>query len=135
MGKSRSHIDNILRLLTLCDSVQERLRTGQLSLGHAKALIGLAPSQQEIFANKVKNEDWSVRRLEEEVRANKSLPAEPQAPPKNTDLTRLQIQLAEQIGTPVQIISDNDDGGWLKIKFFDNDTLSGLLERMGLRYD
>ena len=39
------------------------------------------------------------------------------------------------MGTPVQIISDNEQGGWLKIKFFDNDTLAGLLERMGLRYD
>ncbi|HFD2309337.1 TPA: chromosome partitioning protein ParB, partial [Legionella pneumophila] len=43
--------------------------------------------------------------------------------------------LAEQVGAPVQIVNDGEDGGWLKVKFFDNDTLAGLLERLGLRYD
>lgn len=132
VGKSRSHVANILRLLTLCDAVKERLRRGQLTLGHARALIGLPPSQQELLAIKINAEEWSVRRLEEEVRANKAPLSEPSL---NTELTHLQTQLAEQMGTPVQIITDNEQGGWLKIKFFDNDTLSGLLERMGLRYD
>ncbi len=135
VGKSRSHVANILRLLSLCDAVQERLNAGQLSLGHARALIGLSPQQQLFFANKIKQNDWSVRRLEDEVRTSKLTGTAPERCSKTTDLTHLQTQLAEHIGTPVQIITDNEQGGWLKIKFFDNDTLSGLLERMGLRYD
>lgn len=135
VGKSRSHIANILRLLTLCESVQNKLRTGQLSLGHARALVGLAPDHQEALAKKIHEDDWSVRRLEEEVRLSKLPPDKPTHPTQNSDLTHLQTQLAEHIGTPVQIITDNEQGGWLKIKFFDNDTLTGLLEKMGLRYD
>lgn len=134
VGKSRSHIANILRLLTLCPSVQERLITRQLSLGHARALVGLTALQQENLAQLIEQQEWSVRRLEEEVRGLKHSTELP-SPTKDRDIAHLQSQLAEQMGTPVQIITDNEQGGWLKIKFFDNDTLAGLLEKMGLNYD
>ena len=135
VGKSRSHIANILRLLTLCPPVQERIRAGQLSLGHARLLVGLQMKQQIMLAKNVHEQGWSVRRLEEEVRSTKHIVEAPPSGSKHCDIDHLQAQLAEQMGTPVQIISDSEHGGWLKIKFFDNDTLAGLLERMGLRYD
>ena len=135
IGKSRSHIANILRLLTLCASVQDRLRARQLSLGHARALVGLHTEQQESLAKKIEEQGWSVRRLEEEVRLSKLQIDLPQPSAKDHDISYLQTQLAELMGTPVQIVADSEQGGWLKIKFFDNDTLAGLLERMGLRYD
>lgn len=136
VGKSRSHIANILRLLTLCESVQNRLSMGQLSLGHARALVGLSPSHQESLAKQVQEQEWSVRRLEKEVRLNKFSSIDTSVIlSQSPDITHLQTQLAERIGTPVQIVTDNEQGGWLKIKFFDNDTLTGLLEKMGLRYD
>ncbi len=134
VGKSRSHIANILRLLTLCPSVQERIRARQLSLGHARMLVALSAPQQEELAQKVHEHGWSVRRLEDEVRTCKS-PAKVTSPARgDRDIAYLQAHLAEQIGAPVQIVSE-DEGGWLKIKYFDNDTLEGLLERMGLGYD
>ncbi|KTC87868.1 MULTISPECIES: ParB/RepB/Spo0J family partition protein [Legionella] len=135
VGKSRSHIANILRLLTLCESVQQRLRNEQLSLGHARMLVGLHPSQQRLLAEQIEQNEWSVRQLEKkvkELKTNDPLKADAR---KDRDIERLQIKLAEQIGAPVQIINDNREGGWLQVKFFDNDTLAGLLERMGLRYD
>ena len=135
VGKSRSHITNILRLLTLSASIQDRIRTNQLSLGHARMLVGLERGQQEALAKKVGEEGWSVRRLEDAVRLSKHRLETIPPPPKGPDITHLQTQLAELIGTPVQIVTDSEQGGWLKIQFFDNDTLSGLLERMGLRYD
>jgi ParB family chromosome partitioning protein len=135
VGKSRSHIANILRLLTLCEFVQSRLRAGQLSLGHARALVGLTPHQQETLAKQIHEEEWSVRRLEEEVRLSKPPSSQSTQPAQNPDIMHLQTHIAEQMGTPVQIVTDNEQGGWLKIKFFDNDTLTGLLEKMGLRYD
>ena len=134
VGKSRSHIANILRLLSLSPSIQNRLRARQLSLGHARALVGLSMSQQETLAHHIEQHDWSVRRLEEEVRLLKQK-VETINPQKDSNIIHLESQLAEQIGTPVQIITDNEHGGWLKIKFFDNDTLAGLLEKMGLHYD
>jgi ParB family chromosome partitioning protein len=134
VGKSRSHITNILRLLTLCEAVQEKIKSNQLSLGHARTLVGLAPQHQLVFAKQVDKEGWSVRRLEEEVRRMK-LSREANSPPPNHQLDYLQDKLAEHMGTPVQIVNDATQGGWLKIKFFDNDTLSGLLERLGLHCD
>lgn len=134
VGKSRSHITNILRLLTLCEAVQEKLKTNQLSLGHARTLVGLAPQHQLFFAKQVDKEGWSVRRLENEVRKIK-LSREGSSPPPNHQLNYLQDKLAEHMGAPVQIVNDAAQGGWLKIKFFDNDTLSGLLERLGLPCD
>jgi len=134
VGKSRSHIANLLRLLTLCDPVQAYLCHQQLSLGHARMLVGLTPKLQCQFAEHVLTEHWSVRRLEEAVRLSKQTPQSSQLTP---DCNRLHLQnaLAEHIGAPVEITSNSDHGGVLKIKFFDNETLSGLLERMGLRYD
>jgi ParB family chromosome partitioning protein len=134
VGKSRSHVANILRLLTLSKNIQEQLRNNQLSLGHARALVGLSPKQQIYLANLVTKNHWSVRRLENEVRLSKQEISP--APIKDQDVLHLQTRLAERIGAPVEISNDQSQGGgWLKIKFFDNDTLAGLLERLGLSYD
>ncbi|MBA3537461.1 MAG: ParB/RepB/Spo0J family partition protein [Tatlockia sp.] len=135
VGKSRSHIANILRLLTLCEFVQEQLRAEQLSLGHARMLVGLLPSEQLLLAEQIVANDWSVRRLEKEVRDLKANEPIKTNPKKDRDIERLQITLAEQIGAPVQIINGSGAGGCLQIKFFDNDTLAGLLEKLGLGYD
>lgn len=135
VGKSRSHVANLVRLLTLCEKVQELIRTGQLSLGHARNLVGMTPAHQLAMAEKIIENQWSVRQMEEQVRLAK-LPSTPVVSPRSDrDIERLQMKLAEQIGAPVKIVSDNATGGWLQVKFFDNDTLAGLLERMGLGYD
>lgn len=135
VGKSRSHIANLLRLLTLCEPVQEMIRAKQLSLGHARLLVGLPIEQQKKWAQSVLQGGWSVRRLEEAFHSHKHALNRSSIPPNDLDTTFLETQLADHLGTPVQITTDNSQGGWLNIKFFDNDTLSGLLERMGLGYD
>jgi ParB family chromosome partitioning protein len=132
LGKSRSYITNLLRLLTLCPSVKDLIHSGQLSLGHARMLVGLEECVQVSLSSQVIHHQWSVRKLEDEVRATK-MPVK--ALQVNRDIARLETQLAEQIGAPVQLLPDSHQGGWLKIKYYDNDTLDGLLERMGLRYD
>ncbi|KGP64234.1 chromosome partitioning protein ParB [Legionella norrlandica] len=136
VGKSRSHIANVLRLLGLSDKVKQLIRDKVLSLGHARVLVGLSVGQQEMFVSQVIEKDWSVRQLEQEIKSYKSKNIDaPKNPKKDRDIERLQTILAEQVGAPVQIVNDSEDGGWLKVKFFDNDTLAGLLERLGLRYD
>lgn len=136
LGKSRSHIANILRLLTLTELLKTMIRDKTLSLGHARVLVGLNPEQQEWFANQILEEHWSVRQLEQAIKMHKSKSIEtPKNAKKDRDVERLQSLLSEQVGAPVQIVNDNEEGGWLKVKFFDNDTLAGLLERLGLRYD
>lgn len=136
VGKSRSHVANILRLLCLTAYVKEMLRNKFLSLGHARMLVGLTPEQQEYFADQINQKHWSVRQLEQTLQEQKKIIVmAPKNAKKDRDVERLQTILSEQVGAPVQIISDVENGGWLKVKFFDNDTLSGLLERLGLRYD
>ncbi|MCE0724664.1 MULTISPECIES: ParB/RepB/Spo0J family partition protein [Legionella] len=136
VGKSRSHIANIIRLLGLSENIKDFIRNKALSFGHARVLIGLEPTQQDYLAKQTITQQWSVRQLEHVVKVQKNKEF---SLPKNTkrdrDIERLQSVLGEQLGAPVQIINDNGDGGWLQVKFFDNDTLAGLLERLGLRYD
>lgn len=137
VSKSRSHIANLLRLLSLASEVQSFLRAGQLSLGHARLLVSLTTNSQIQLAKDTLDQHWSVRQLEEKVRLlkNKATETLPTSLPQQRDVARLESMLSEQIGSPVQISSEKGQGGWLQIKFFDNDTLAGLLERMGLRYD
>lgn len=136
VGKSRSHIANIVRLLSLSETIKNLIRDKMLSLGHAKILVGFTADQQELFANQIIEEQWSVRQLEQAIKQFKSQDLDsPKNAKKDRDIERLQSILAEQVGAPVQIVNDSDEGGWLKVKFFDNDTLAGLLERLGLRYD
>ncbi|MDI1352935.1 MAG: ParB/RepB/Spo0J family partition protein [bacterium] len=135
VGKSRSHVANLVRLLTLSDKVKQAICSSTLSLGHARLLVGLNPHHQELFAQQVADEHLTVRQLECVLKSFKTQTVLPQSRGQDRDIERLQIILAEQVGAPVQIINDNESGGWLKVKFFDNDTLAGLLERLGLRYD
>lgn len=132
VGKSRSHIANLLRLLTLCPLVQEKIVQGYLTLGHARMLVGLPVHEQIQFAQAIEKHHWSVRQLENKIRALKAKSAESI---DSHDVQRLELGLSEQVGAPVKIVEDPQQGGWLHIKFFDNDTLAGLLERLGLRYD
>lgn len=134
VGKSRSHIANILRLLSLSNPIKEMLREKLLSFGHARVLVGLDPLHQEYLAAQTINEQWSVRQLENAVKIKKNKNEAVQNVTHDRDVERLQALLADQVGAPVQIENDKE-GGWLKVKFFDNDTLEGLLERLGLRYD
>lgn len=138
MGKSRSHVANTLRLLSLCPEVQEQLHRGDLSSGHARMLVGLNESLQKSLSKQVMTHHWSVRKLEQEVRSAKQPhQVEGTITEKSIllDIARLETTLSEHIGFPVELDYDGNQGGCLKIKFYDNDTLTGLLERMGLHYD
>jgi len=136
VGKSRSHIANIMRLLGLSGWLKNLIREGTLSLGHARLLVGLPNTEQEYFAQQTLSDQWSVRQLEQAVKLHKNKEfTQVKNAKKDRDVERLQNLLSEQVGAPVQIVNENDQGGgWLKVKFFDNDTLAGLLERFGLSY-
>ena len=136
LGKSRSHIANILRLLNLTEKVKNCIRDKTLSLGHARLIVGLTPEQQEYLTEQTLSEQWSVRHLEQYIKTYKNkISTEPKNSQKDRDVKRLEILLSDQVGAPVQIINDNAQGGWLQVQFFNNDTLAGLLERLGLHYD
>lgn len=132
VGKSRSHVSNCLRLLTLEKTVQNALIERQLSMGQAKMLVGLEASQQRSLLSQIIKHEWSARRVEREV---KKLKNNSKSHKTSRDVEHLQSVIAETFSTEAIVEQTDEAGGWVKIKFFDNDTLAGLLDKMGVKYD
>ncbi len=134
LGLSRSKISNILRLLNLDDRVKDFLMNGELTEGHGKALAALVPQQQFELAQQCIKNGWSVRKLEQEVKAFAKT-SKVQAKQIDPNVKRLEQLLADEIGAETRFDFDNktNKSGWVKIRFSDLDTLSGVLEKLGLQ--
>ncbi len=141
VGRSRSAASNLLRLLNLAAPVQQMLLAGDLDMGHARALLPLDAAQQILVANEVSARQLSVREAEKRVAALQGGSAR-QAPllrvqqDKPRDLVRLEEQLADALGTSVQIRvrrkGRGGEQGEIAIAFGSLDELSGLLDRFGI---
>jgi ParB family chromosome partitioning protein len=138
VGKSRSHITNLLRLLDLPPSVQALVEAGSLSMGHARALVG-APDA-EALATRAVSGGLSVRALEQLMAAQRGGTRAPRAasgaattPPANDPNSEaLEEQLAETLGMPVALaIAPGASSGSLTIRFADLDQLDMLCARLG----
>lgn len=128
VGKSRSHIANLLRLLTLPDSIQDMVNDGVLSAGHARALITVdAP---EALAKKIIKRGLNVRQTEQLVRKaqNTETPA-PESDDKNPNIAALEENLTQLLGLRVSI-STRGEGGTLKINYTTLDQLDDILHRL-----
>ena len=125
LGKSRSHIANLLRLLGLPDDVQTLLASGAISAGHARALIGLdAPLP---IARRIINERLSVRETEALDRKTRSAP--PPRPPrieKDADTRALEADLSAHLGLAVRIEHGTGEAGQLSLRYKSLDELDGL---------
>lgn len=129
LGKSRSYIANLLRLLTLSPKVQKLLQETKITTAHARLLVVLDEKQQNLLAECVVRYNWSVRELEKKIANLK--PQKLTKREKDKDVHYFEKNLSSILCTEVEI-EQNTKGGWLKIKFYDNDTLEGILEKMGL---
>jgi ParB family chromosome partitioning protein len=120
VGKSRPAISNTLRLLQLPLEIQEMVDAGDLSAGHARALVGLEDTAYAIhLAGRAVDDGWSVRQIEEAVRLRKG--EKRNAPTGVRQLRPVQIielekRLTDQIGSPVKINYRNEKGK-LEIRF------------------
>jgi ParB family chromosome partitioning protein len=102
IGKDRSSIANALRLRRLPDVIQEDLRAGRLTMGHARALLGLpTPSAQLRLRGQILAQDWSVRTTEAGVR--RSRPKPPQARRRPAEIEALEEELRLALGTRVRL--------------------------------
>lgn len=134
VGRSRSHITNILRLLRLDERVKTWLIEGKLSEGHGKILASLSHAEQFTLAQRCISQAWSVRQIEQHVKKMQTQSAI--VPTYRADISRLERIVSEKLGAKVVLETDsNAKGGWLNIQFYDNDTLAGLLEKMNIKYD
>jgi len=117
IGKSRTVITNALRLLKLPPQVQAMVRSGALAPGHARALAGLEDSAYcEHIAVRAVEEGWTVRQVEDAVRARTAAPetSETEAPVlrevRPVAIIELEQRLSEQLGTKVKIFYKNNKG-------------------------
>lgn len=124
VGKSRPAISNTLRLLHLPGPIQVMVDGGALSAGAARALLGLEDSKFALYiADKATNEGWSVRQVEDAVRARKDMEsAEPSQPGpvarqlRPAEIIELEQRLGDRLGTPVKI-AYRDQKGKVEIAF------------------
>ncbi len=132
VGRSRSAVSNLLRLLGLALPVRELLEKGELDMGHARALLALAGAQQIETARTVAAKGLSVRDTEALVaRLLRGNGAKPRAPIKtDRDVARLAEDLSEQLGTRVTIQAGRKGTGKLTVVYRDLDQLDTILARL-----
>jgi ParB family transcriptional regulator, chromosome partitioning protein len=132
VGKSRVAVTNLLRLLNLAPPVRQMLADGLLEMGHARALLSLAPGEQESAANRVVQRGFSVRQTEALVRAMLSgASAQKPAPrAKDPDTRRLETDLSDRLGAPVSISFDGKSKGELVIRYSSIEQLDGILRHI-----
>lgn len=130
VGKDRSTVANALRLLALPAPVKEMVRAGTLSMGHARALLGLSdPEQLVSLANKVVAQKLSVRETEKWVGRMKATPAESagsREQKQNPHVRQVLEQLQRILGTKVRLI-EKGGRGRLELDFFSQEDLNRLL--------
>jgi ParB family chromosome partitioning protein len=127
VGKSRTTVTNLLRLMQLQSDVRTLLERGDLEVGHAKALLGLEGGQQSEAAHKVVSQGLSVRQTEELVRKLQAGKKAPKAAEKDSNIKVLEEELAEKVGAPVMIKHGNNGKGTLTFKYASLDELQGIL--------
>ncbi len=131
IGKSRAAVTNLLRLLELAPPVKTLLGAGRIEMGHARALLALPAVRQVELANEAATKGLSVREVEQRVAALLTTRSGTRSrPAADRDVLRLQENLAEKLGTRVQIKAKRKGKGSLVIDYGSLDQLDGLISRL-----
>ena len=131
-GKSRSHIANLIRLLSLDQYVIDLLSQKKIDMGHARALLSLSHSSQKIYADKVVKQKLSVRAIEKLVMENSEISSRKIVKTKkDAQIIAIENQLREKMGVQVEINHSNTKkSGKIILKYSNLEVLDGLLEKM-----
>ncbi|MEE4639729.1 MAG: ParB/RepB/Spo0J family partition protein [Wenzhouxiangella sp.] len=135
VGRSRAAVSNLLRLLELAPEVRELVDQRRLDMGHARALLTLARTDQVRAARQVVNLELSVRQTEALVRRMREGAAKPGSTrqtrtSENADIERLERELGEILCAPVSLRHQASGKGQLVIRYTSLDELDGILERV-----
>jgi ParB family chromosome partitioning protein len=133
LGRSRTATTNLLRLLQLTEPVQRLIFDGTIDMGHARALLSLDVARQESIARKIAAEGLSVRETERLVHALLNPKTPKPAKPglrSNRDIQRLEDELAETLGTTVNIKPGKKGAGTLVIHYANAEHLETLLAKV-----
>jgi ParB family transcriptional regulator, chromosome partitioning protein len=131
LGKSRPHIANHIRLLSLPPKIQELITNGKISMGHGRALLGLRKKTKiPLIVEKILKENLNVRQLERLIQQlNENVSRETKKTEKKKDvfLQEREHSLRERFGTTVNI-KQKKNKGKIEIEFFSNEDLERILE-------
>lgn len=135
VGRSRVAVSNLLRLLTLSVPVQEMLMHNKLDMGHARALIGLDNAQQVMLAEKIVQNNLSVREVEDLVKGinktnNSNTAKQSHKNNINHDVLRLQEALSDKLGAAVSINARQNGAGIMKISYASLDQLDEIIAKI-----
>lgn len=139
VGMDRSSIANLIRTTELEEPIRALVASGNLTGGHAKALLAVSPGSRRVsLAERAARDGWTVRRLEREARA--ATDAGTQAPrasggvkEPSPDLRRLELLVSEQLGARVSIrVSHARERGEIAVGFHDYEHFEAVLSRMGI---
>ena len=137
VGKSRPHIANTIRLLKLSEPVKQLVRTGKISAGHARLLIG--QPNAELIAHEIIDNGWSVRDLEADMRKDvagqlrdmrREVKGFAVSIPKDPDTRNLERRLSDALGLDVSV-DHRGESGTLRIKYRNLEQLDAVLRKLG----
>jgi ParB family chromosome partitioning protein len=132
VGKSRTTVTNLLRLLSLTDACKTMLERGDLEMGHARALLSLSSDEQTSIARVVVAKGLTVRETEKLVRATNSpqkIKAETIADPH---IDQLERSISDKIGAATKVQHGSKGKGKIVIQYNSLDELDGVLKHMGI---
>jgi ParB family chromosome partitioning protein len=132
VGKDRTTVTNALRLLRLPESVRDLVVAGRISMGHARALLGLdSADSMERLARRVAAREMSVRQVEALVRRERTTSAaRPTPAPATASARDLGDRLARALGTKVKVVESGPGRGHLEVHYHSLDQLDALIERL-----
>lgn len=134
IGKERSSIANVLRLLRLPPAIQDDLRSGRLTMGHARALLALAtPGEQLELRDEILAHEWSVRATEDTVRtATAGRPPRPKQRRRSAEMAALEEALQRALMTRVRLVGSERQGR-IEVSYANAEELERLAGLLGAR--
>ncbi|MDY4162998.1 MAG: ParB/RepB/Spo0J family partition protein [Sutterella sp.] len=136
IGRSRSGVTNMLRLLGLTEEVKQMVTRGELEMGHARALLALEGAEQILVAKDIAARGLSVRQAEDLVsKRRETRPAKKKVVIKTRDDLRLEEALAESLGAVVKLTANQKGRGRIVIEFANLDQLQGIVDRIQQRLE
>ena len=132
IGKSRTTVTNLLRLIDLHPEVKKLLANNQLEMGHARALLGVEGIKQVTLANKVVKDGLTVRATERLVKESQTEPKVVTVKIIDNDTLRLQNSLTAKIGAKVTIDHKENGSGKVVINYSSLDELDGIIEQFNI---
>ena len=131
VGRSRTAVSNLLRLLNLAPGVRRMIDSGELEMGHARALLALPIDEQAAAGREVAKRSLSVRQTEAMVK--RLLSGTPPEAVPDPDTRRLERSASDHLGAPVSITTNSKGKGRVVIRYSSLDELDGILARMGAK--